>query len=57
MIGVLLLVDRWVRVEPGARALDLVVEGAGRLLDASAGIAESYARLARELAGATRLVP
>lgn len=57
MITVLLFIDRWVRVEPGARAGDLIVEAAGRLLDASAGAAERYARLARELAMVSRLVP
>lgn len=53
----LLTVDRWVRVEPQARALDLAVEALGRALDRSAGLAERYARGARLAAMATRLVP
>lgn len=57
MIRALLFVDNWVRVEPGARALDLIVEGAGRLLDATAGVAERYAKEARYWAGVSRLVP
>lgn len=57
MTAALLAVDRWLRVEPQARTLDVVVELAGRALDASAGLAERYARAARYLAVASRLVP
>lgn len=57
MIRALMFVDNWLRVEPGARALDLIVEGAGRFLDATAGAAERYAQTARELAKVSRLAP
>lgn len=57
VVDCLLFVDRWVRVEPQARALDVVVEACARALDLTAGWAERYAASARWWAAASRCLP